>query len=359
MRLGVFHAGALGDCVLTLHVVRAIASAMAEEHAEPTHVCLIARTPAARLAAGRSVVNSAVDLDGRGMSGLFATTAGAVVEPDVRHLVRGFDRIVSFCGTADVPPATRLREAAACPVLAVDPRVRPETEAARRHITAQWIEDLRTAGRVPIPVGRLRCDAGILPAPPGGPEACTPTRESGPLETAQAAPEPTTEPLIRVDAAKRRGVILHLGSGGKAKCWPLERFEAVASELRRAGRDVRWMIGPVELDWYGEAFRTRLARTADVIYEEDLARAAAAIAGADAFVGNDAGMTHLAAALGTPTVALFGPTDPAVWRPIGPAVRTIGGPRTAGEPFDDIAVDDVVSVLTGMSDRDRGLRGLS
>ena len=44
------------------------------------------------------------------------------------------------------------------------------------------------------------------------------------------------------------------------------------------------------------------------------------------FVGNDSGPTHLAAMLGVPTVALFGPTDAGVWAPVGPHVRVLEAP---------------------------------
>ena len=43
----------------------------------------------------------------------------------------------------------------------------------------------------------------------------------------------------------------------------------------------------------------------------------------EGYLGNDSGITHLAAMLGVPTLALFGPTDPLIWRPLGPSVRVI------------------------------------
>jgi ADP-heptose:LPS heptosyltransferase len=46
------------------------------------------------------------------------------------------------------------------------------------------------------------------------------------------------------------------------------------------------------------------------------------------YVGNDSGVSHLAAAAGAPTLALFGPTDPAVWAPVGPEVETVRSPDT-------------------------------
>ena len=50
-------------------------------------------------------------------------------------------------------------------------------------------------------------------------------------------------------------------------------------------------------------------------------------------VGNDSGISHLAAALGVPVVALFGPTDPAIWGPRGETVRIIWG--------DEIITEDI------------------
>jgi ADP-heptose:LPS heptosyltransferase len=54
---------------------------------------------------------------------------------------------------------------------------------------------------------------------------------------------------------------------------------------------------------------------------DDLYELAQWLAGAGLYIGNDSGVTHLAAAVGTPVVALFGPTDPAAWAPRGPNVR--------------------------------------
>jgi heptosyltransferase-3 len=59
-----------------------------------------------------------------------------------------------------------------------------------------------------------------------------------------------------------------------------------------------------------------------------------------AFVGNDSGITHLAAYLGCPTVALFGPTDPRIWGPIGRRSRIIWKTR-----LEDISVDEVLRMI--------------
>ena len=64
------------------------------------------------------------------------------------------------------------------------------------------------------------------------------------------------------------------------------------------------------------------------------------LATARVYIGNDSGITHLAAAVGTPVVALFGPTDPRIWAPRGAHVRVIAKPSLA-----DIGVDEVAAAV--------------
>jgi ADP-heptose:LPS heptosyltransferase len=68
---------------------------------------------------------------------------------------------------------------------------------------------------------------------------------------------------------------------------------------------------------------------------------AAVLAESRGYFGNDSGVSHLAAALGVPTVAVFGPTDPAVWAPLGPEVSVVAPRGDAPWP----TVDDVLIAL--------------
>jgi ADP-heptose:LPS heptosyltransferase len=72
---------------------------------------------------------------------------------------------------------------------------------------------------------------------------------------------------------------------------------------------VRWCAGPNDPPLAG------------AVRIDDLYRLACWISQARLYVGNDSGITHLAAATGVPVLALFGPTDPAVWAPRGANVR--------------------------------------
>jgi len=107
-------------------------------------------------------------------------------------------------------------------------------------------------------------------------------------------------------ATRRRLAVIHPYSSSKSKNWPLERFDALAQRIERQ-MPVEWTAGPDEpLD---------RARRFEDLYELGCWLASAAL-----FIGNDSGIAHLAAAVGTPVVVLFGPTDPAVWAPRGECV---------------------------------------
>jgi heptosyltransferase-3 len=109
------------------------------------------------------------------------------------------------------------------------------------------------------------------------------------------------EAIPRIECPRAEGdyVVIHPFSSSPKKNWPLERFRELA---RRLDAPVRWCAGPEEtLD--------------DAVRFDDLYELACWLAGARLYIGNDSGITHLAAAVGTPVVALFGPTDPAIWAP--------------------------------------------
>ncbi|WP_321473965.1 glycosyltransferase family 9 protein [uncultured Paludibaculum sp.] len=99
--------------------------------------------------------------------------------------------------------------------------------------------------------------------------------------------------------------VIHPFSGGKTKNWPLERFHDVAGLLPMP---VRWCAGPDEPLEFACRFN-------------DLGALARWLATASVYVGNDSGISHLAAACGVPVVAVFGPTNPAIWAPRGDRVR--------------------------------------
>jgi ADP-heptose:LPS heptosyltransferase len=115
-------------------------------------------------------------------------------------------------------------------------------------------------------------------------------------------------PRILFHVEREDYAVIHPFSGSPKKNWPLERFRGLAARLERV-MPVRWCAGPEDppLD-----HAVRIAN----LYDLGLWLAKARL-----YIGNDSGISHLAAAAGTPVLALFGPTDPAVWAPRGPNVR--------------------------------------
>ncbi len=127
---------------------------------------------------------------------------------------------------------------------------------------------------------------------------------------------------------------IHPFSGSKKKNWPLERFLELSKLLERK-MPVRWVVE--RGSWSGDG-----VDLAPIF--EDLYEMACWLAGALVYVGNDSGITHLAAAAGTRTVALFGPTDPRVWSPRGEKVTVIATPQP-GDPMELIELEEVVRTL--------------
>lgn len=120
-------------------------------------------------------------------------------------------------------------------------------------------------------------------------------------------------------------VVLEPGAAyGPAKCWPAERYGRLAAGLLAQGLDVLTVGTPASA-----AVEARVARHAGpgllkgVGRTPDLGALIGVLARARLLVSNDTGPMHLAAALGTPVLALFGATDPAVSRPLGPGPRRL------------------------------------
>ena len=124
-------------------------------------------------------------------------------------------------------------------------------------------------------------------------------------------------------------VVIQPGSGGLRKCWHLDNFLAVAKELASSGIEVVFLLGPAEVDRFSQAKIKSMRSVARCLMDLSLTQVLGLLNCADGFIGNDSGITHLAAGLGIRTLAAFGPTKSAVYRPIGPAVTVLeNSPRT-------------------------------
>jgi heptosyltransferase III len=116
-------------------------------------------------------------------------------------------------------------------------------------------------------------------------------------------------PQIPCPEARREYAVIHPFASNPAKRAPFEVFRNTADRLARA-MSVHWLCGPEEhLD--------------GAIHIDDLYELACWLRKARIFVGNDSGISHLAAAVGTPVTVFFRTSDPRIWAPRGSAVNVI------------------------------------
>jgi len=128
----------------------------------------------------------------------------------------------------------------------------------------------------------------------------------------------------------RDGVLLHPGSGAERKNWPRERFVELGTALVQSGHSVRYILGEVEREKWGKAVWEEFASVGTVVQPATLVDLGRLLGNAAAVVCNDSGPAHVSAALGVPTVAIFGPASNAEqWSPTGPAVSVVTTPSLA------------------------------
>jgi heptosyltransferase-2 len=122
-------------------------------------------------------------------------------------------------------------------------------------------------------------------------------------------------------------VALAPGAVGPSKRWPAAFYAELAQRLAAEGNCI-WVVGgPGEKQIAAEIAPPGRSDMRDLT-GPDLRNAILALAAADAAVSNDSGLLHVAAALGTPTIGIFGPTSPWHWAPLNPIAAVI---EVAGE----------------------------
>jgi heptosyltransferase-2 len=166
----------------------------------------------------------------------------------------------------------------------------------------------------------------------------------GSLALPKGAPLPAEWPLpeLVVPAAEvaewrsRNGLLadgspviaLAPGAVGTGKRWPTAHYAALAQVLAQDGASIWVLGGPQEKPLAAEIVQQAGQRARDLT-GPDLRNAILALKAANLAVSNDSGLMHVAAAIGTPTIGIFGPTRPRLWAPLNPLVAAIEPP---GEP---------------------------
>lgn len=309
-RVLVIFPGALGDLMCLMPALGAIS----RRH-RGASVELMARFELARLAAGRTVVARGHSIDAREVGELFIEPGAESDEKsdnlNARRFFADFDRIYSFFASDDWRFRARL-------AAATDGHVsfHPFRPGGDGHVSAAYLR-------------AIEIDEAASPV--------YPRLEPTPDDLAAAA-----RAIVQSKCGSSNLIVIFPGSGSPGKNWPADKFAALASKLSLSNRaNAAVILGPAEIS-LEPIFRES---GVPVLKDLDLPTVAAIARLASAFVGVDSGVSHLAAAAGASGVAIFGPTDPARWRPHPPDGRgQIVILRR--NPIDSIEADEVAAALS-------------
>lgn len=270
-RILVIRGGALGDFVLTLPVFAALRTQFPDARLE-----VLGYPHIARLTLAGGLAHAVHPIEARPLARFFAR--GTLLDPAVSEFFAGFAVIVSFLYDPDGVFQENVARCSKAQFL-VGPH-RPQ-EAA----------DVHAADTFLTPLQRLAIfDADATPR----------------LALEAVAPGPG------------RWIAAHPGSGSESKNWPERGWRDILDRLvDQSERNILLVGGEAEGDRLERLAahlppgRVRTARSLSLDALASLLR------GCELFVGHDSGITHLAAAVGLPCVALWGPSNPKLWRPRG------------------------------------------
>jgi heptosyltransferase-3 len=278
-RVLIIHPGALGDVLQAVPALRDLRAST-----PGTRLVFAGQPRLGRLLVELAVADEARSFDGLGLETLFSDAA---VPAPLAGLLAQSARVVSWFGSRDATYARRLREVAADATIAAPV---PDDD------TPVWRHLLRSLGGAATPLAERVAPLVLSPA----------LVEAG----RRAAPD--------------RPLVVHPGSGGAWKRWPVERIAEVIERLRRLRSfDVLIHQGPADAD----AARALLAHAGServsLLIEPELPLLAGVLAAGRAYLGSDSGVSHLAAAVGVPSVVLFPPATRRRWAPWSPSAAPI------------------------------------
>jgi heptosyltransferase III len=274
LQIVVLRGGALGDIVLTLPILQAL-----RDFYPDCFVTLVAPYPQAILA--RYHTDRVLDLNSARLLGLFKP--GTSLQDEARECLRA-DLILSYLSDADRMIEKKLTSSDTTKFFQGPFKL----DLERRPAVEQLAQPLAFLGITSIdPVPRL---TALLPA----------------------------RPMNRL--------AIHPGSGSRNKNWPLGHWAELLRELMPSFDEILLISGEADTEIF-EAVRPLIPATKlRLCANRSLWDMVSELSQATLFIGHDSGVTHVAAATGVATVALFGPTDPTIWAPNGDRVVVITSP---------------------------------
>jgi len=291
--------GAIGDFIVTLPALAALRSRWPDSHLE-----LIAYPHVARLALEGRLIDKIRPLSDPLLARYFAPDAP--LRDEDQAYFSSFDFIVQYLHDTHGALRDNLKRCGVKVLIECSPLV------TGRHATEHFLnalESLAIYDADPVP-GLDLYDADVAPSEPD------------------------------------RRLYIHPGSGSRPKNWPLARFIELARRAKsERGMDSVFLTGDAERAYIPDL--DDALRGFERLHNLDLTALARRLKHAGLYAGNDSGISHLAAAVGTPALALFGPSDPSCWAPRGPRALIVQSPD---ENMHSLTVDKAWNALVNLID---------
>jgi ADP-heptose:LPS heptosyltransferase len=283
----IIHQGGIGDLVLSLPAFYTIRSVFPKYHFE-----VMGYPRILSLIHNRFYADSISNVDRAAVSSLYREDG--IVAQEIKDYISQFDTVFVFGGKSQDVLVKNIKKITGHEVL----HIPTFTENADEHVIDFQLKSLSALG------------------------FDTPVR-SPKIVLLQEDAKKGTE-FLKAEGIRLQSeplIAVHPGSGGKGKNWPVENYLCFIDKLYSEVKVVFLVIeGPAEKKAVKRLEEELNNIPVIFLRSLELPLLAAIIRQCDMYVGNDSGITHIAASLGVATLALFGPTDPKVWGPRGDSV---------------------------------------
>jgi heptosyltransferase III len=282
----IIHQGALGDVVTSFTSLLLLRERYSQ-------IDLISRHSVGRIAENLKVIDRSFSLEAAAFSSLFGKKQEKFNDRIITFL-KNYDNIILFSFSKDL--AENIKHASGKIVFQIPPRPQP---SEKFHV-AQYL---------------ISCmvDAKLIKG----------KTENNLLDAYQDFRDPDV---------REKKVLIHPGSGSRMKNWPLQNFLKLGKLLSNDGFEPLFILGPAEDGVAETILKNRLSDEQQVLQLFDSVELVNILKTGRAFIGNDSGVSHLAAFIGVPTLVIFGPTQPLRWRPLGRKVEIIINNRFDCDP---------------------------
>jgi ADP-heptose:LPS heptosyltransferase len=276
-RILVIRGGAIGDFVLTVPVLSALRSQFPRASVE-----ILGYPAIARIARIGNLVSELHAIEARPLAGFFARHGE--LDDAMASFFQRFDVILSYLYD---PDGIFRENVGRCSRAQFHGGPHRPDERGRTHAIETFLEPLRN------------------------------------LAIFEADPVPRLDPSP-TSPGPGAWVAVHPGSGSESKNWPERRWlELLHRTLQHTPCNILLVGGEAEGDRLDRLAQGLPAPRLRILRSRPLEEVASLLRGCSHFIGHDSGITHLAAAVGLPCLVLWGPSNPALWRPRGDRILVI------------------------------------